>query len=113
MGGHMASVAASGWVEPLSIVPCLLWTSAAPCFTDGVLSHTIHWSVLERQLQEHPEYMTILCDDLEFKRKLLTHYSKKACLSELHAQQDNPGFYYSHYNQIYSSVSSFVSNIKL
>ena len=113
MGGHMASVAASGWVEPLSIVPCLSWTSAAPCFTDGVLSHTIHWSVLERQLQEHPEYKTILHDDLEFfKRKLLTH-SKKSCLSELRAQQDNPGFYYSHYNQIYSSVSSFISNKKL
>ena len=34
MGGHMATIAASGWTKPIAIVPCLSWTSAAPAFTE-------------------------------------------------------------------------------
>ena len=34
MGGHMATVAASGWYKPLALTPCLSWTSAAPVFAE-------------------------------------------------------------------------------
>ena len=34
MGGHMATVAASGWFDPIAIVPCLSWSSAGPAFTE-------------------------------------------------------------------------------
>lgn len=34
MGGHMATVASSGWYKPIAIVPCLSWSSAAPVFTE-------------------------------------------------------------------------------
>lgn len=34
MGGHMATIAASGWTKPLAIVPCLSWSSAGPAFTE-------------------------------------------------------------------------------
>lgn len=34
MGGHMATIAASGYSKPLAIVPCLSWSSAAPAFTE-------------------------------------------------------------------------------
>jgi hypothetical protein len=32
MGGHMASLAASAWPKPISLVPCLAWTSASVTF---------------------------------------------------------------------------------
>ena len=37
MGGHMATVASSGWFEPLAIVPCLSWSSAGPAFTEVII----------------------------------------------------------------------------
>ncbi|XP_043190201.1 protein ABHD18-like isoform X2 [Amphibalanus amphitrite] len=49
MGGHMASLAASVWHKPISLVPCLSWTSASAVFTSGVLSNAINWELLERQ----------------------------------------------------------------
>lgn len=39
MGGHMATVAASGWFDPLAIVPCLSWSSAGPAFTDVCIDY--------------------------------------------------------------------------
>jgi len=32
MGGHMASLAAATWAKPISLVPCLAWTSASVTF---------------------------------------------------------------------------------
>lgn len=113
MGGHMASVAASGWFEPISIVPCLSYTSAAPCFTEGVLSQAIDWQVLERQLDEIPEYRKLLRDDSEFKRNLVHHYTNSSYLTTLRAQQEeDSGLLNTQYNQLYSSVSSIVESIK-
>jgi hypothetical protein len=38
MGGHMASLAASAWPKPISLVPCLAWTSASVTFCQvGIL----------------------------------------------------------------------------
>ncbi|XP_058825247.1 protein ABHD18 [Topomyia yanbarensis] len=49
MGGHMASLAATNWPKPLVVVPCLSWSTASAVFTEGVMSHSINWDVLETQ----------------------------------------------------------------
>uniref|UniRef100_A0AAG5CXB4 Protein ABHD18 n=1 Tax=Anopheles atroparvus TaxID=41427 RepID=A0AAG5CXB4_ANOAO len=49
MGGHMASLAATNWPKPLVVVPCLSWSTASSVFTEGVMSHSISWDVLETQ----------------------------------------------------------------
>ncbi|XP_058449175.1 protein ABHD18 [Malaya genurostris] len=49
MGGHMASLAATNWPKPLVLVPCLSWSTASAVFTEGVMSHSISWDVLETQ----------------------------------------------------------------
>ena len=49
MGGHMASLAATNWPKPLPLVPCLSWSTASPVFTQGVMSASINWTLLEHQ----------------------------------------------------------------
>ena len=56
MGGHMASLAATNWPEPLALIPCMSWTSASVVWTEGVLSKTIPWRVLESQYSKDPMY---------------------------------------------------------
>jgi len=47
MGGHNASLAGSSWDKPVSLVPCLSWTTGSCVFTSGVMSESIPWDVLE------------------------------------------------------------------
>ncbi|XP_064637354.1 protein ABHD18-like [Lineus longissimus] len=49
MGGHMASIAATNWDKPLSLTPCLSWSTASNVFTQGVMSGAIPWHLLESQ----------------------------------------------------------------
>ncbi|CAK9824951.1 Protein ABHD18 [Anthophora retusa] len=49
MGGHMASLAATNWPKPIPLVPCLSWSTASPVFTEGVMSASINWTLLENQ----------------------------------------------------------------
>ncbi|XP_071124411.1 protein ABHD18-like [Mytilus edulis] len=49
MGGFMASLAASVYPKPISLIPCLSWTTASTVFTKGVMSQAIPWKVLENQ----------------------------------------------------------------
>lgn len=49
MGGHNASLAATVWTKPLSLVPCLSWSTASGVFTQGVLSGAINWEMLKNQ----------------------------------------------------------------
>nr|CAB3219655.1 uncharacterized protein C4orf29 homolog [Phallusia mammillata] len=56
MGGHMASLAATNWPEPIALIPCLSWTSASVVWTDGVLSKAVPWRVLESQYAKNPRY---------------------------------------------------------
>ncbi|GAB1601481.1 protein ABHD18-like [Argonauta hians] len=58
MGGHMASLAASNWNKPLSLIPCLSWSTASGVFTHGVLSEAIPWRVLQSQYLEESQYGT-------------------------------------------------------
>lgn len=45
----MASLAATNWPKPLVLVPCLSWSTAAAVFTEGVMSESINWDMLETQ----------------------------------------------------------------
>ncbi|KAL3879984.1 hypothetical protein ACJMK2_032256 [Sinanodonta woodiana] len=49
MGGNMASLAATNWHKPISLIPCLSWSTASCVFTQGVMSGAIPWEVLQRQ----------------------------------------------------------------
>ncbi|KAK7864003.1 hypothetical protein R5R35_000109 [Gryllus longicercus] len=60
MGGHMASLAATNWPKPLVLVPCLSWSSASPVFTEGVMSGSINWDLLESQYFED----VALCEEI-------------------------------------------------
>lgn len=55
MGGHNASLAATNWHEPIGIVPCLSWTTASCVFTQGVMSGSIPWKMLETQYLSYPD----------------------------------------------------------
>lgn len=56
MGGHMASLAATNYPKPLVLVPCLSWSTASSVFTEGVMSHSINWDVLETQYFADGQY---------------------------------------------------------
>lgn len=56
MGGFMASLAASNWPKPLSLIPCLSWSTASGVFTKGVMSGAIPWKLLENQYAEDSVY---------------------------------------------------------
>ena len=43
------------WNKPISIVPCLSWTTASCVFTQGVLSGAIPWNVLVDQYKHFGE----------------------------------------------------------
>lgn len=49
MGGHMASLAACNWNKPVVLVPCLTGSTASCVFTEGVLSRSIPWDILQSQ----------------------------------------------------------------
>lgn len=54
MGGHMASLAGGSWHKPIGIIPCLSWTTASICFTQGVMSGAIPWELLQNQYYKEP-----------------------------------------------------------
>ncbi|KAJ8676414.1 hypothetical protein QAD02_012201 [Eretmocerus hayati] len=60
MGGHMASLAATNWPKPIPLVPCLSWSTASPVFTQGVMSASINWALLESQYFENEVYQNEL-----------------------------------------------------
>ncbi|XP_059153119.1 protein ABHD18-like isoform X1 [Physella acuta] len=56
MGGHMASLAATNWTRPISLTPCLSWSTASCVFTQGVMSGSIPWDTLQEQFFENSIY---------------------------------------------------------
>ncbi|CRK90016.1 CLUMA_CG003741, isoform B [Clunio marinus] len=76
MGGHMASLAATNYPKPLVLVPCLSWSTASSVFTEGVMSHSISWDVLETQYFADGQYreklskMVTIVDDSFIAGKL-------------------------------------------
>ncbi|XP_012061790.1 PREDICTED: uncharacterized protein C4orf29 [Atta cephalotes] len=69
MGGHMASLAATNWPKPISLVPCLSWSTASPVFTEGVMSASINWALLEMQYFSDEAYQ----NDLAKMVKIIDH----------------------------------------
>lgn len=86
------------------------------------MSHSVNWDVLEKQLQSEPEYHRILRQDDHFLQVLGTHYVKPGS-EQTHCdqQQQQIGITKnkngieddSTFNQLYSNVSSFLSNLQL
>lgn len=56
----MASLAATNWPKPIVLVPCLSWSTASPVFTQGVMSASINWDLLEKQYFSNEIYQTDL-----------------------------------------------------
>ena len=84
MGGHNASLAGASWDKPVSIVPCLSWTTASCVFTQGVMSDSIPWDILTqhyssfsdaqrdelKQMIESPEFSDIFEAGRVFAKEL-------------------------------------------
>ncbi|XP_034952233.1 protein ABHD18 isoform X2 [Chelonus insularis] len=60
MGGHMASLAATNWPKPIPLIPCLSWSTASPVFTQGVMSESINWPLLQSQYSSDTAYQNDL-----------------------------------------------------
>lgn len=56
----MASLAATNWPKPIALVPCLSWSTASPVFTEGVMSASINWNLLESQYFSNEIYQNDL-----------------------------------------------------
>lgn len=82
MGGHNASLAATNWPKPLVLVPCLSWSTAAPVFTQGVMSQSINWDTLETQYFADGHYrerlakmVTIVDDSFRAGQHFAKHFT--------------------------------------
>lgn len=92
----MASLAATNWPKPLVLVPCLSWSTASAVFTQGVMSQSIHWDVLETQYFADGNYrerlskmVTIVDDTFLAGQKFIQHFNEsmselKKDLSDIH-----------------------------
>ncbi|KAF5281104.1 hypothetical protein FQR65_LT02970 [Abscondita terminalis] len=60
MGGHMASLAATNWPKPLVLVPCLSSSTASAVFTEGVMSESINWELLQKQFNSDSQFYNML-----------------------------------------------------
>ncbi|KER30182.1 hypothetical protein T265_03336 [Opisthorchis viverrini] len=49
MGGYMASLCATVWPKPISLIPCLSWTTASVVFVDGIMAGAVDWDTLTKQ----------------------------------------------------------------
>lgn len=79
----MASLAATNWPKPLVLVPCLSWSTASAVFTQGVMSQSINWDVLETQYFADGNYrerlskmVTVVDDAFLAGQQFVKTYSK-------------------------------------
>lgn len=79
----MASLAACNWHKPLCVVPCLSWSTASNVFTNGVMSQSINWDVLETQYYSDGNYrerlakmVTIVDDAFLAGQRFAQHFNK-------------------------------------
>ncbi|XP_011164258.1 protein ABHD18 isoform X3 [Solenopsis invicta] len=86
MGGHMASLAATNWPKPISLIPCLSWSTASPVFTEGVMSASINWALLETQYFSDKVYQ----NDLAKMVKIVDHDASDAFLAGQHFAKHYP-----------------------
>lgn len=79
----MASLAATNWPKPLVLVPCLSWSTAAAVFTQGVMSESINWDMLESQYFSDGDYrerlakmVTIVDESFLAGKNFVKHFNK-------------------------------------
>ncbi|EUB58217.1 hypothetical protein EGR_06961 [Echinococcus granulosus] len=60
MGGYMATICATTVPFPVSLIPCLSWTSASVVFIEGVLSHSVDWQTLTKQYLQDSVYSKVV-----------------------------------------------------
>lgn len=61
-----AALAGASYNQPVSIIPCLSWTTASKSFTEGVISSAVCWDVLESQFSSYgDDCMTELAQMME------------------------------------------------
>ncbi|CAH8851371.1 unnamed protein product [Trichobilharzia szidati] len=65
MGGYMAGLCATVWPKPISLIPCLSWTSASVVFVEGILSNAVDWSVLTKQYYSDSIYSDVIRPKLQ------------------------------------------------
>ncbi|CAH8550553.1 unnamed protein product [Schistosoma bovis] len=56
----MSSLCATVWPKPISLIPCLSWTSASCVFLEGILSNTVDWPVLTKQYYSDSVYSDVI-----------------------------------------------------
>uniref|UniRef100_A0A1B0EYP7 Protein ABHD18 n=1 Tax=Lutzomyia longipalpis TaxID=7200 RepID=A0A1B0EYP7_LUTLO len=83
MGGHMASAAATNWHKPLVLVPCLSWSTASAVFTQGVMTQSVNWDILETQYFADGNYrerlakmVTIVDDAFLAGQRFVKHFNE-------------------------------------
>ncbi|CAL8090790.1 unnamed protein product [Calicophoron daubneyi] len=60
MGGYMASLCATVWPKPISLIPCLSWSTASLVFVDGILSQAVDWPTLTKQYFSDSVYSDVI-----------------------------------------------------
>jgi len=96
MGGHMASLGATVWPEPIALVPCLSWSSGSITFAKGALTGAIPWDLLTQQYSTSQafrnEIATIIrCEDnafkagVEFTQRLMEETDSNASIDKYRA----------------------------
>ncbi|KAK4471442.1 hypothetical protein MN116_004870 [Schistosoma mekongi] len=65
MGGYMSALCATVWPKPISLIPCLSWTSASVVFVEGILSRTVDWSALTKQYYSDSVYSGVIRPQLQ------------------------------------------------
>uniref|UniRef100_A0A914EL72 Uncharacterized protein n=1 Tax=Acrobeloides nanus TaxID=290746 RepID=A0A914EL72_9BILA len=61
MGGYMANLSATNAPFPVSLIPCLSSTTAAPNYTQGAISEMIEWKELEKDINSTNFWEGIKC----------------------------------------------------
>lgn len=82
MNTFLASLAATNYPKPLVLVPCLSWSTASSVFTEGVMTQSINWDVLETQYfadgqyQEMTKMVTVVDDSFIAGKHFIKNFNQ-------------------------------------
>jgi hypothetical protein len=60
--------------HPVALTSLLSWTSAAPVFTQGILSKAIGWDTLTRELEQNPGLKQQLLEDSRWAEIMVSYF---------------------------------------
>ncbi|TPP59957.1 Abhydrolase domain-containing protein-2 [Fasciola gigantica] len=78
MGGYMASLCATVWPKPISLIPCLSWTTASVVFVDGIMAAAVDWQTLTKQYFSDSIYATTIRSRIQPSIPPRYHYPHEA-----------------------------------